>query len=742
MKLFKISCFVFGVFLMFWSHQANASVYTIHTRAKKSLAFPITTDIRQNFGIKGRASQGAITVRMYYEPMYNDGGNHSDGLIYGIKITRDYITNFGGLGWIITDETPWYCNLGVWTCGDRDYTVWSTAYKNRFLKAISRESKGFLDLSSLVRGEKDEDNEISVIIEVEFTGNTHIEDLIEIKVPGISETITKENLAVLKVKGINFQKRPLATKEQLDAAHEEYNDKAVNAFPIAVNYQTGSLERAYTFLIPRLPDQGSIRSRVYDTNIALRPLYNSQIDKYEYFVASSTNAFLLPPQAISTKGEKLFRAHAEGTERDFYLYKITLPSGWLSTQRVLIHNINSTGPFPIYNGEIQIERPSITNINRKIYHKKSLLGVNRHLIAWHRGDWRGAPENTMESIAAAADYDLLELDLARAGGDLSHDGIPHYVLFHDPFMFRESSTGPSDPCVDPYDKLLVPSTLLAFAKRQELRNELKRRFPGYTESQYDDWIKKPEDFTFNELTQMTVRDRFGCLTEVTIPSFHEAINLARDLNLGIMIDKGWDDIDGVYWTAIEHNYENNIFFKGGPNRNVSKLVAQYGDELMQQVGYTPFYFDNLAQKASSVNENGEIIFLEEFIDKHDHHKWNIPGFELQIKMMAEDGSAEDGFSPDGINRLLTFKDKYKPSKWIGITQINPTASNGFDNKLVYMDAGSDPRQANPYSSRFDRRADVIFNINYLECDYWTSDRPDVIIDFLKTLGKFSTHEEQ
>jgi hypothetical protein len=155
---------------------------------------------------------------------------------------------------------------------------------------------------------------------------------------------------------------------------------------------------------------------------------------------------------------------------------------------------------------------------------------------------------------------------------------------------------------------------------------------------------------------------------------------------------------------------------------------------MQQIGYTPFYFDNKAQQAKAIDANGDIIFLKQFLSKEIQAGWNIPGFELQIKMYASDGSG-NGFSPDGINRLLDFTRKYKPYKWIGITQINPTAYNGFDNKIIYMNAGPDPTTSNPYSSRFDRRADLNFNYNYLESDYWTSDRPDVIINFLKTIGK-------
>lgn len=692
-----------------------------------------------SFGIKGEVSGGKISVRMFYEPEYHEGGKNGIALIYGVKINSDYTDRYGKQAWKIAPgkgNAPFFCDLGDnWFC--RHGNASSTSYIKRLHMFFRKASEGSWNFDPNTTFSGQLVKNIPVIIEVEFTGNATLENLIDIKLPGLSRTITNTDFARTHVKGINFQIRPAATKLQLDAAGDQYNKYAVNSFNITHNYMTGDMERAYQIVIPRIPRTAAVRTDRYATNIAVYPFYNSTISKYAYYlVASSRNHISLPKGGEITDKGLLFKAMSGNKELAYSLYEVTLST----PQRVLIKNITLDGPFLADDRTIRIKRPKVSKVNLKIHEKRSLSSANRHLVAWHRGDWRTKPENTIESITAASDYDLLELDVSRAGGDYSERGVPNYVLFHDPFMFRESSTGPSDPCVDPYDKLLVPSVLLTLAKRQDLKNELKGRFPGHSATEYENWIKGPGDFTYSELRKMKVRDRFGCLSDIKIPSFREALNKARELNLAIMVDKGWSDIDGIYWHSIELDYEDNVFFKGGPARSVAKLVAQYGDELMQQIGYTPFYFDSKAQESSSF-KNGQITFLEEFIQKENNAGWNVPGFELQIKMMVSDGSSE-GFSPLGIQRLLNFRDKYKLTKWIGITQINPTAINGFDNKIVYMDSGENPKQANPYSSRFDRRADLDFNLNYLKCDYWTSDRPDVIIDFLKALGKFSTHEKE
>ena len=56
-------------------------------------------------------------------------------------------------------------------------------------------------------------------------------------------------------------------------------------------------------------------------------------------------------------------------------------------------------------------------------------------------------------------------------------------------------------------------------------------------------------------------------------------------------------------------------FSRGPNRNVQKLTNLYGDELFTQIAYTPYVFDDTAQPDDAIDDNGDVIALQSFLDK-------------------------------------------------------------------------------------------------------------------------------
>ncbi len=578
---------------------------------------------------------------------------------------------------------------------------------------------------------------VPVTIEVEYTGDMGPEAIEKFVLPGI--TLTPEDLTNSTfVKGINFFIRKAVDNNTISSRLPKY----LNHLEITENLISKAENLQYEIAVPRklntIPSTFKTRDAgSFTTNLIVYPKDN------KFYVVSLTNPIskMAPnDNLICEEIRPIFKAKLNNESKTYKLYKITSPS---NIGRVFITKVGKAGPFPAAKGFLGVKRIADTDINRKFLNKKDLADNEKFLIAWHRGFWRDSPENTLQSIDAARAYlassDLLELDVSRAK-DITSEGVHNYVLFHDPFMFRGSSTGPNkneDQCIDPYDKLLVESPLLAAAKRDDLRNTLKSRFPGYTEEEYDNWIKGPTNFTKDQLIAMKVRDRFGCLTDITIPTLGEAIQKAKENNFPIIVDKGWDDIDGIYWEAIKNGYEDNVFFKGAADgRKVEKLRLMYGDEMFQQIAYTPFYFDNQAQRDKDVDFTNIVIWCEEFVTA-EFKGWNIPGFELQIKLKVSDGSnVKLGFSPKGTTRLLDFNKKYTATKWMGITQVNPTAYNGFDNKIIFMDVNEIPTDANPYSSRWDRRADLDFNLNYIKADYWTTDRPDVVHEFLKTIGKF------
>lgn len=748
-KIMKIvSPYRLAVLLILFTHYHSteaSEVFSVRTVLRSTEAFGVDYDeddqesyvINKKYGIKVRSGGlykgGKVELRLMEK-------STNDVLFYGFVQARDQFAEDrqshipeSGL-WCYAEKPPGY----IW--GYYDAPNYHSTYKNK----ITRHTIYIDDNGSINSPLKN----LAVKVELTLTGDILLSDILEIKLPGV-ETLYPEDFApFIKIRGTNFTVRPAASNAYLDAQGIPYSDAYSTNLEITENLLQGDSNLEYKIAVPRIirPEvmsglPSAFKNREtgsFATNLVLYPRDKS------FWVVSLDGGD--PLRSMQSKGngtlskessDLLFTATLDGTPYDYRMYEITSTTH----DPVIFKKVDQDGPFPLIQGGILIKRPESNPLNRKMLNKESLNENEKFLVSWHRGFWRDVPENTLQSIDAAKAFlstsDMLELDVSRAK-DLSEYGMHNYVLFHDPFMFRESSIGPNrsgEQCVDPYDRLLVKSDLLATAKRGVLKDTLMRRFPGYTSTEYDNWIKGPGDFTQAELTQAKVRDRFGCLTDITIPTLTEAIETAKSNDLPIMVDKGWDDIDGIYWHAILNGFEDNVYFKGGDNRQAEKLTKMYGNELFQQIAYTPFYFDNRAQNTDAV-ENGNVKFFQKFLDKERDEGWVVPGFELQIKLRVDDGSSiADGFSPDGIQRLLDFNTQYKATKWMGITQINPTAYNGFDNKIVFMDAGPKPKEANIYSSRFDRRADLIFNMNYLKCDYWTTDRPDVVVNFLKAIGK-------
>ena len=722
-------------------------IYKVFRTMKVSKAL----SLEGKYGIKSSTAHGrSIEVRVYLKDSYTVGGREDkEGFLYGVYTSKNTPYTYVATPWEVTYDIA-SCGWPVigTVCKIKDavtFNIYSDDYKNKVLQAVKYLREGWYE-SHL-------HEEIEVIIELELTSDySAINDVKEISIPGV-ELLYPHDF-VNSVKGINYYIRTAAANETLDAQDPPipHTPDFVVPFDITEELLLGDRNLDFQIAVPRkikpdimksLPQAFRTREEAsFTTNMVVYPSHDDQVT-YFNIVTSQTDMSKVKSKMQPSADFKfkriadIFQASVDGDSFTYFLYKVTVPD---NTKRIIIEKIDNSGPFPAGDTNLHTERPVLADFNRRMLAKQDLAEDDRIMVAWHRGFWRDYPENTLESIEAAKAYlstsDLLELDVSRAS-DLNNSDVYNYVLYHDPFMFRESSTGPNhskDQCVDPYDKLLVESTMLAKAKREELKELLKQRFPGYTDDEYNNWILGPNNFPLAYLTALTVRDRFGCLTNINIPTFDEALDVAKAKGLSIVVDKGWDDIDNMYWHAVKKNYEDHVFFKGGDARNADKLTKMYGDELFRQIAYTPFYFDSKAQAANAVDDEGNLKFLQAFLDKEADEKWIIPGVELQIKLMVSDGNTA-GFYPLGVQRLLDWAEAHKEDKWIGITQINPTAYNGFDNKFIFMDASDNPLDNNTYSSRWDRRADLIFNINYLKCDYWTTDRPDMVVNFLKAIGK-------
>lgn len=716
---------------------AQAGIYKIRARCNVKEAVSLIKGSSGDFGlvVNETGINGTCEVRIYNPLRYTTGGREDNSLIYGAY--TNFTTTNEARSFDI-ETKPWYC---AWAfCTD---THVSTDYKDRLLQTLNDEWKSEWTTNF------DNIKELDVIIELETTGSAVPCNIFEINLPGVAHLsanqFLEENINALDeydiaIRGINF-----ALIKPVKATDADKScDRIISEFDIQNTYN--DLKNvSYQMAIPFKADASltdadkpyRTGTGQYATNIAVYPRYGGLYYGHHYGVACTTSKMSSLKDAnyfggaTIEEGGRIFKKD----NKVYHLYWIYPGSG----DRVLLRNIGEEGPFPVANGRLIVKEPTSNDHNKKIIDKTSVSPSKQFLVAWHRGFWRDAPENSLQSIKAAAGYDMIELDVSRAGGGRTATGqwhssdVPHYMLFHDPFMFRSSSIGPTDACIHPYEKLLIPWRLTQRSNKTELLDTLKQRFPGYADTVLEDWLKEPKNLKYTDLLSIKLRDRFGCLTDVAMPTWEQAIEEAKTHNLPIMVDKGESEIDGIYWLAIEHNYDDMVFFKGSQNATVAKLANSYHHTLMQQIIYTPFIDDKAFDQ-----KNGNDL-LGAFLHAESGQRWHVPGFEMQVKRTAEDcdGESLDVCFPQATRDMLAFILRNKRSKWMGITHINPTAINGFDNKVIIMDADNlaDLADYGYLASRYDRRADLDFDYNYLQCDYFTADRPDVVLAFLKALGK-------
>ncbi|TLX71801.1 glycerophosphodiester phosphodiesterase family protein [Labilibacter sediminis] len=149
------------------------------------------------------------------------------------------------------------------------------------------------------------------------------------------------------------------------------------------------------------------------------------------------------------------------------------------------------------------------------------------IVVAHRGDWRNAPENSLQAIQYCIDMgvDMVEIDVRE-----TKDG--HLVLMHD-------------------------NTIDRTTKKQG----------------------KVKDFTLKELENINLVDGLGMKTPHKIPSLEEALLLAKG-NILVNIDKGYTVFEKCYKVMEQTNTLNHVIMKGKKTRaEVEKEYGQYLDKV-------------------------------------------------------------------------------------------------------------------------------------------------------------------
>ncbi len=153
------------------------------------------------------------------------------------------------------------------------------------------------------------------------------------------------------------------------------------------------------------------------------------------------------------------------------------------------------------------------------------------LVVSHRGDWRNAPENSLQAFrnCIGMNVDMIEIDLKK-----TKDG--HLVLMHD--------------------------------------NTINRTTNGKG---------KPSDYTLEELRKLRLRNGIQVVTAHQIPTLEEVLNLTKGKIL-INIDKGYDCFKDVYALLVKTGTVDQVVIKSG--FPYEKVKAENGD-VLDKVIYMP-----------------------------------------------------------------------------------------------------------------------------------------------------------
>lgn len=168
-------------------------------------------------------------------------------------------------------------------------------------------------------------------------------------------------------------------------------------------------------------------------------------------------------------------------------------------------------------------KSKIVSIEEKIANLKDSNNKEIIVVA-HRGDWRNAPENSLQAIQNCIDMgvDMVEIDIRE-----TKDG--HLVLMHDDSIGR-TTTG---------------------------KGLLK-------------------EWTLDSLKTLKLIDGLRVPTEHTIPTLKEALELAKDKIL-INLDKSYKVFDKCYEVIKETGTQNQVVIKG--QKRLAEVEKEFGQYL-------------------------------------------------------------------------------------------------------------------------------------------------------------------
>lgn len=184
------------------------------------------------------------------------------------------------------------------------------------------------------------------------------------------------------------------------------------------------------------------------------------------------------------------------------------------------------------------------------------------LFAAHRGDWRNAPENSLQSLRFCIEkgFDIVECDLKK-----TKDG--HLIIMHDKTIDR-TTTGTG----------------------------------------------KPEAYLLSELKALRLRNATGHATEHTIPTFEEFLGEAKG-KIVLCIDKGFEYFDDAMKLVDHYKMRDQIIYNI-PAITLDSLKAlslqRLGDDLILNILGVPLDTAKAKVIAESYRSRRKVILHPTF----------------------------------------------------------------------------------------------------------------------------------
>lgn len=174
------------------------------------------------------------------------------------------------------------------------------------------------------------------------------------------------------------------------------------------------------------------------------------------------------------------------------------------------------------------------------------INSNKVFVVSHRGDWRNAPENSLQAIQNCIDMgvDMVEIDLKKTKDN-------QIILMHD--------------------------------------KKIDRTLTGKG---------APDEYTLQELREMRMRNGAGHKTEHIIPTLKEAMLLAKGKIL-VNIDKGYDYFSDVYEILNNTGTLNQCIIKAEKSYNT---VKEENPIALEKMVFMPVVNINKPEAADIIDE--------------------------------------------------------------------------------------------------------------------------------------------